>query len=216
MDVEWDFCQSNREPNFSLSQLKWSWNLKSSSDISSPETGIPLSEKIFRLCNDVRRFRGYIIFLRRSTSLFVPLLLSPLLLREKESFEGSPIEGVPLISPVRLYWTSRRDWRVSIIFYFVEIKGNLQLYGLRTAPRRGYSIFNHEFFDSKEVLIFRNFALVPFTRNEIGFDSTDISFYATRIRCFPTIFKFLPIKRRPCFVEQSLNKRNKKNEIKTS
>lgn len=132
MDVEWDFCQSNREPNFSLSQLKWSWNLKSSSDISSPETGIPLSEKISRLCNDVRRFRGYIIFLRRSTSLFVPLLLSPPLLREKESFEGSPIEGVPLISPVRLYWTSRRDWRVSIIFYFVEIKGNLQLYGLRT------------------------------------------------------------------------------------
>lgn len=54
-------------------------------------------------------------------------------------------------------------------------EGNLQLYGLRTAPRRGYSIFNHEFFDSKEVLIFRNFALVPFTRNEIGFDSTDIS-----------------------------------------
>lgn len=47
MDVEWDFCQSNREPNFSLSQLKWSWNLKSSSDISSPETGIsPFSKKI--------------------------------------------------------------------------------------------------------------------------------------------------------------------------
>ena len=38
---------------------------------------------------------------------------------------------VPLWSPVKLYWTSGRDWRISIIFYFVEIKGNLQLYGLR-------------------------------------------------------------------------------------
>lgn len=211
MDVEWDFCQSNREPNFSLSQLKWSWNLKSSSDISSPETDIPLSEKISRLCNDVRRFRGYIIFLRRSTSLFVPLLLSPPLLREKESFEGSPIEGVPLISPVRLYWTSRRDWRVSIIFYFVEIKGNLQLYGLRTAPRRGYSIFNHEFFDSKEVLIFRNFVLVPFTR----LVSIPPISPSTRLE-FVAFLRYLSFYRSRDVLAQSLNKRNKKNEIKTS
>lgn len=79
------------------------------------------------------------------------------------------------------------------------------------APRRGYSIFNHEFFDSKEVLIFRNFALVPFTRL-ISIPPISPS---TRLE-FVAFLRYLSFYRSRDVLAQSLNKRNKKNEIKTS
>lgn len=133
---------------------------------------IPLLEKdTSHLCNDVRRFRGYIIFLRRSTSLSSFLLLLLLFFERKRASKEVPLRA--LLWSLQSGFIERRDAIGESQSYSISSRlreiCNYTDYAL-DAPRRGYNIQFDEFFDSKEVLIFRNFALVPF-RDEIGFDS---------------------------------------------
>ena len=137
-----------------------------------------------RLFDNVWRFRRYIIFLRQSSSLSLSLFLSSFFKtdRERERERERASRAVPLRmflwSPVRLYWTSGRDWRVSIIFYFVGIKGNLQLYGLRgcSLPRNIQSrIYERS----------RNFLVSSVRRSILLSFATFQPFVRTRFIIFP-------------------------------